>query len=74
MRLPPPGEEDGEDRIRLSPAVLPLLGPAVSASVFSAVANLLAELRATPVPPLAQPRPGPAGLVLGTTGPGHRYR
>lgn len=49
--------EDGEDRIRLSPAVLPLLAPDVSASVFSAVVNLLTELRTDPFPPLAQPVP-----------------
>ncbi|MFK8851395.1 hypothetical protein [Streptomyces sp. Ac-502] len=59
--LPGPGGEEDGDRIRLSPAVLPLLGPALSASVSSAVTNLLAELRATPVPPLAQPVPGRPG-------------
>ncbi|CAM5528128.1 MULTISPECIES: hypothetical protein [Streptomyces] len=59
--LPGPGGEEDGDRIRLSPAVLVLLGPALSASVFSAVTNLLAELRATPVPPLAQPVPGRPG-------------
>lgn len=51
------GEEEDEDRIRLSPAVYPLLNPDVSASVFSAVVNLLVEL----VPPLAQPVPGRPG-------------
>ncbi|MFH8753409.1 hypothetical protein ACH4GK_37885 [Streptomyces rimosus] len=59
--LPSPGEEEDGDRIRLSPAVLVLLGPALSANVLSAVANLLAELRAAPVPPLAQPVPGRPG-------------
>ncbi|MEV5950407.1 hypothetical protein [Streptomyces sp. NPDC051993] len=57
----PNGEEDGEDRIRLSPAVYPLLAPDVSASVFSAVVNLLVELRDSPVPQLAQPVPGQPG-------------
>ncbi|MEV4975972.1 hypothetical protein [Streptomyces scopuliridis] len=57
----PDGEEEGEDRIRLSPAVHPLLDPDVSASVFSAVVNLLVELRVNPVPPLAQPVPGRPG-------------
>ncbi|MFI5621473.1 hypothetical protein [Streptomyces sp. NPDC051567] len=57
---PDGGEEDG-DRVRLSPAVHPLLAPDVSASVFSAVMNLLVELRGVPVPPLAQPVPGRPG-------------
>jgi hypothetical protein len=55
------GEEEDEDRIRLSPAVYPLLDPEVPASVFSAVVNLLVELRVSPVPPLAQPVPGRPG-------------
>ncbi|MFE0043699.1 hypothetical protein [Streptomyces albireticuli] len=56
-------EQDGEeeDRIQLAPAVFPLLAPDVSASVFSAVMNLMAELREHPVPPLAHPVPGRPG-------------
>ncbi|MFI9081626.1 hypothetical protein ACIGW8_35055 [Streptomyces sioyaensis] len=54
----PDEEDEGEDRIRLSPVVYPLLGIEASPSVFSAVANLLVELRGNPVPPLAQPVPG----------------
>ncbi|MEU2856013.1 hypothetical protein [Streptomyces syringium] len=57
-------QDDGEgedDRIQLSPAALPLLSPEVSASVFSAVMNLMVELRDHPVPPLAQPVPGRPG-------------
>ncbi|MFI2077655.1 hypothetical protein [Streptomyces triculaminicus] len=46
-----------DDRIRLSPAAFPLLVPEASASVFSAVMNLLVELRENSVPPLAQPVP-----------------
>ncbi|MFJ5677709.1 hypothetical protein [Streptomyces sp. NPDC093097] len=60
-QLGPDEEDEGEDRIRLSPAVYPLLGPDASPSVFSAVANLLVELRANPVPPLAQPVPSRPG-------------
>jgi hypothetical protein len=55
------GDEESEDRIRLSPAVYPLLAPDMSASVFSAVVNLLVELRVDPVPALAQPVPGRPG-------------
>ncbi|MEV0281686.1 hypothetical protein AB0I22_35605 [Streptomyces sp. NPDC050610] len=55
------GDEGEEDCIRLAPAVFPLLAPDVSASVFSAVVNLLAELRVDAVPPLAQPVPGRPG-------------
>ncbi|KEF04854.1 MULTISPECIES: hypothetical protein [Streptomyces] len=41
--IPIPGGEDGEDRIRLSPAVLPLLGPTMSsASGYSTAASLQA--------------------------------
>ncbi|MEU3356128.1 hypothetical protein [Streptomyces sp. NPDC037389] len=57
-------EDDGEaedDRIQLSPAVFPLLAPEVSASVFSAVMNLMVELREHPVPALAHPVPGRPG-------------
>lgn len=59
--LEPDGDEDGGDRIRLSPAIYPLLAPNVSASVFSAVVSLLVELRENPVPALAHPVPGQPG-------------
>lgn len=59
--LEPDADEDGPDRISLSPAIYPLLAPNVSASVFSAVVSLLVELRENPVPPLAQPVPGQPG-------------